>query len=166
MHSGMPCSNNCIKMYIHSDLSVLPQQGLPKTQTKYFRWSDCGRWHTLSFSAFSWISRGLWELAVCLSAQCQREILLVTEKNGVGISSPFSFPIFPSFKDVTSRPPYHQTAVLRRQLQANSKLSGLAIQCIGLVFSILIFYSFLLVTVGTHFASTMIPTILSLGSVC
>lgn len=31
LHSGMSCSNNCIKMYIHSGLPVLLKQALPKT---------------------------------------------------------------------------------------------------------------------------------------
>lgn len=99
VHSGMSFSNNCIKMYIHRGLSVFPNQGLPKTETKYFKWPDCGRWHPLIFSGFSWMSRGLWELVVYPPAPCQREILLVTDdisgENGVDISPPLSFVIFP-----------------------------------------------------------------------
>lgn len=107
----MPCSDNCIKMYLHSGLSVFPNQGLPKAEAKCFKWSD---WQ-MTCTKFVRIVR----ISSLSPIPCQRQILLFTDyisgKNGVDISSPFPFLFFLAFKDIIFRSPHHQTAVLRGQ---------------------------------------------------
>lgn len=121
-----------------------------------------GRWHALIFS-------GLWELVVYPLSHVRDRFFfsLITFLGKMGWAflllflSYFSLPLKISSSDLlTTRLQFWGDS----RLWANSKLSGLAIQCFGL-FSILTFCCFLLLTTGTHFAGTMIPTILILNLV-